>query len=983
MEVGSFFEIYTHKNKENYPNAQEISNLCNLNLVEKKLMYENQQIMMMGFRNYMLEKYVQKLVESNYTVVVFVQEKEKNGKNIVRVLQNIYSCGTFIPLDDLRTEEKNTQYVVCIWFELLKMQVNRVYSDIIIGVSAVNVFTGHSAIFEYETQYLANPTTFDELDRFISTFNPSEVILIAPRWEEGELKNVLKNISLNCNNMHCITKTQLSLSSNETMMEKIQNCEKQIYTQKIVSFYFPEENQNIIHHSEFQKNTIATQSFCFLLDFLKEHNCDLTRKIVFPVFTNTSERVILANHTLQQLNIINDNTTDGKTSGILSSVMSLLNKCKTSIGRRRFQRQLLNPTFSIPWLESEYSKIDTILNSFSVEGMAQIRSLLFQTHDVEKITRQLISRKIYPSSIYQLYETICLLEKIDAFVKERVRGVTNGGNGGGNGRDNGETKGTFETIIDGKYPNGEGIKTFLETHFCLDICKDISSLQTFEKNIIQPHISPLLDRLVHTKQECESKLNHIHRFFNGLSGCGGAIGVGAGAGAGAGAGGDFVKIHETEKGGISFQITKKRGTALKKTIAEKFTTEIIIPNTDIVIPLKELHFVTASSTNDEITFPLLSTICKNIQQIQEDIQIQIQKEYIKLLEKIETDWYPDILQCIEYIGCVDVLTTKAHIAQKFNYCRPVPVATAEKSFFKATKMRHCLIEHIQTSEIYVPNDIHLGIDGTNGVLLYGTNAIGKTSLIRSIGICVILAQAGMYVPCETFEYHPYRAIYSRIVGNDNLFKNMSSFQVEMSELRVILRQSDENSLILGDEVCNSTEMESGLSIIMSSFIELHQRKSSFIFATHFHEIMRFEEMRELKNISIKHLEVHYDPSTGKLVYDRKLKDGMGITSYGLTVCQSMNLPTEFMERAIQIRNKYYPSNSGVLSYQPSRYNAKKLKEMCEMCKKEFAVDTHHIHPQKNADKNGYIKTDGKVFSKNHTANLMSLCEQCHKNMHFG
>ena len=69
------------------------------------------------------------------------------------------------------------------------------------------------------------------------------------------------------------------------------------------------------------------------------------------------------------------------------------------------------------------------------------------------------------------------------------------------------------------------------------------------------------------------------------------------------------------------------------------------------------------------------------------------------------------------------------------------------------------------------------------MLLYGTNAVGKTSLIRALGISIVLAQAGMFVPCSKFLYKPYTAIYSRILGNDNLFKGLSTFAVEISELR--------------------------------------------------------------------------------------------------------------------------------------------------------------------------------------------------------
>jgi DNA mismatch repair protein MutS len=373
---------------------------------------------------------------------------------------------------------------------------------------------------------------------------------------------------------------------------------------------------------------------------------------------------------------------------------------------------------------------------------------------------------------------------------------------------------------------------------------------------------------------------------------------------------------------------------------------------------------------------------------------------VQILTLIEKEWFNELCYFIEYIGNIDVLITKAFVAREYNYCCPTIIdidtsatatatatstdttaITTKSSYFNAKNMRHCLIEQLQTNEIYIANDVYLGKNNTNGILLYGTNAIGKTSLIRSIGICVILAQSGMFVPCDSFEYYPYQSIFSRIIGNDNLFKNLSTFQVEMSELRVILNESNENSLILGDEVCSSTELESGLSIIMAALMELHERNSSFIFATHFHDIVHFEEMKELTKIAIKHLEVHYDPSTNKLIYDRKLKDGIGITSYGLTVCKSMNMPVSFIERAIEIRNRHYILNTGILSQQSSKYNSKKIKGICEKCNLEFSTEVHHKIPQKKANKKGFIQTENKVFHKNHPANLMNLCESCHKEMH--
>jgi DNA mismatch repair protein MutS len=994
LEVGSFFEIYTYKtlstNTVQHPHTTEISRICNLSLVEKKASYktDDQQIMMMGFRNYMLDKYLQKLVDVDYTVAVFTQKKD--GKDVTRSLDAVYSHGTFIRYDENEEEPDGgcvgSNYMVCIWMETytahsaIRAKTSKqsvapsalLNQKIIYGISAVNIFTGHSSIFEHDTPYIMNPTTFDEMERFLSTFAPGEVVVISNTIDEKNAQTILRFAGVQCNTVHIITTTGTGTATPAPgTVEKVRNCEKQTYIQSILATYY---DNPTIYQEEFHQYPIATQSFCFLLDFIKEHNYNLIRKIAVPTFTNTSNRMILANHTLRQLNIINDQTTDGGRSGVLSSVLAFTNRCKTSIGRRLFQRKLLSPTFDEERLEREYGKIGDILKIVEDIPMDEIRTQLSQIRDIEKIYRQIISKKIYPSSIWQLYNSVIVLKSL----QERFTEMWGGGG----------TSTPFDIEPDTPDKARE-FADFLASHFHLDICQTTTTVQSFEHNIIQSGVNKSLDKMLIKRDIHAQQLSAIHEYFNELIRNSPLFKEKTNDTTPPT---EYVKLHETDKSGFSFQITKKRGTILKKILATTMATEqpqppeLSIPvggeAPTIHIPIQDIRIIGSTTSNDEIEIPFLSKLSRDILKTQEELNATISAEYFAIIETVEKEWTAHLSYFIEYIGNMDVLISKAFLARKYNYCRPAIDSASAKSYVKATKMRHCLIEHLQTNEIYVPNDLTLGTEEMDGILLFGTNAIGKTSLIRSIGVCVVLAQAGLYVPCESFIYKPYTALFSRIIGNDNLFKNLSTFQVEISELAVILKQADGNSLILGDEICSSTELESGLSIIMSALMEFHAREASFIFATHFHEIVKWKEMEQLPRIHIKHLAVSFDPSTGKLIYDRKLKDGEGITSYGLTVCKSMNLPMEFMERAFEIRNRHYPENVGILSFQPSKYNAKKLVGLCEICKKEFSTEIHHKEPQKNADGRGFIRTaDGKLFHKNHPANLMSLCELCHKKAH--
>jgi DNA mismatch repair protein MutS len=391
----------------------------------------------------------------------------------------------------------------------------------------------------------------------------------------------------------------------------------------------------------------------------------------------------------------------------------------------------------------------------------------------------------------------------------------------------------------------------------------------------------------------------------------------------------------------------------------------------------EIKFTHASGSNNTILFGALNRITQELVQIDDEINSMTKQEFMKFIKTIETDWLDHIQIISEYIARLDVILCKSWISIKYNYCRPQIDMAAAKAYVDAKKIRHVLIEHLQKNEIYVANDILIGKDSTDGILLYGTNAVGKTSIIKALGISIIMAQSGMYVPCSSFTYYPYKSIYTRILGNDNIFKGLSTFAVEMSELRIILKMADESSLILGDELCSGTETESALSIFSAGLMTLHNKRSSFIFATHFHEILKYDEIEMLENLALKHMSVHYDRAMDCLVYDRIIKDGPGNMTYGLEVCKSLYLDEEFLELAYIIRSKYGKCDSLLSNRQSKTYNSDKIRGLCEICKENMSEEIHHLSPQHESDENGFIDT----FHKNHPANLASVCSKCHDKIH--
>jgi DNA mismatch repair protein MutS len=956
MQVGAFFEVYGIKLADGddivRSEIAHFAEICQLNISAKTQTYENGTIVMAGFRDFTIDKYITKLTENGYTVPVFVQEKD--GKVIRRVLDKVYSPGTFISCE---TDSNNTisNNIMTIWFEIYKPFAKSVQSKetLVYGVSVVNIFTGQSYIFQHETPFYMNVTTFDELERFISIYCPSEIIIISP-FDKPTIQSISQYAGIHTSVVHLIDSTDLK-------NEKIMRCTQQRYLKEVLSFFYKEDTFDIC--KEFQEHILATQSFCYLLNFIQEHNPTLVRRICLPEFNNTSKRVILPNHTLLQLNIIGDMSAENKKMGKLSSIMSLLNKCNSPMGRRLFQHQLTNPTFDENWLSKEYSMIATMTDGEHYDMVDSFRKQLSKLRDIDKICRQIVVKTIYPSSIYLLYTSLDRVQQMNTCLYE----------------DAGILQYLCESFLENGEPDKCGcvmekkiteIMTFINKHFILDQCQSVNSMNTFPASIIQPGVSVELDQVMEKYNKSQAYFNAIYSIFNGIIKSTEQSSTDT----------EYVKIHETEKSGLGLLITSKRSLILKQNLISISKNDRIVRIDDkFSFNADDVKFVKASGTNLEITFPELTEICKTILHYKGLLNKLIAESYIQVLTKLEYIYLDSLEHISTYVAKLDVLTTKSYIAKKYNYCRPVIDSAATKSGVCAVNMRHCLIEHLQQDELYVPNDVVIGRmdSGGDGILLYGTNAVGKTSLIRAIGVSVIMAQTGMYVPCSSFVFKPYTAIFSRILGNDNIFKGLSTFAVEMSELRVILKLADENSLILGDELCSGTEMESALSIFVAGLVELDKKKSSYIFATHFHEIVDYEEIVQLSRLTQMHMEVSYDREHDCLVYDRKLKSGSGPRIYGLEVCKSLHLDAEFLEHAYAIRNKYYPETSGVLSNKQSTYNARKIKSVCELCNKQLGEDIHHLQHQQDANEDGFIGT----FHKNHKANLVSICEPCHQKLH--
>lgn len=329
-----------------------------------------------------------------------------------------------------------------------------------------------------------------------------------------------------------------------------------------------------------------------------------------------------------------------------------------------------------------------------------------------------------------------------------------------------------------------------------------------------------------------------------------------------------------------------------------------------------------------------------------------------------------------FVAHIDTIKSRALCALDYNYSRPIIDSESDSGHVQISQLRHAIIEQLSNNSLYVPNDVSLNSSDC-GMLLYGVNGAGKSSYSKSVGIAIVLAQSGHYVPAAEMRIGVFNKLYTRIADLDNIYKGQSSFFVEMSELKSIIHYADSRSIVLGDEVCKGTEDVSALAIVASSLKWLTDKNSKFIFATHLHHLPELSIVKNNDKLLIKHLAVECNSSNDVITFSREMKDGIGDRLYGLEISNVILQDDDFTKLCSMCRNEVLKTNKRIVSTKRSRYNNGVFVNKCQIdgCNIRTDLDTHHIVFQKNAQHLG--------TNVHNSANLVVLCKQHHTDVHSG
>lgn len=855
------------------PSIEQVASLLDMKIIRRSLLQ-------MGFPTYSLTTHLSTLLNKGWTVIVIDELVTGKSGPKQRAVSQVYSpsCN----LEDC----SELPYVLSIYFS----------QDDLLGITLFSAMNGHSIMF---------PVSWmdrDKVVRLLINYRIREIVIWANSDGDSEiLINKIYNLLIGWNLFPSEPNVKIEVMGEAPInfpcyfSFRYENDNKEWLLLHIFlginAEWFNKNYQEYTLSKIFQStwtedvNQVNIISLLGALQFIKDRNPNLIKNLQLPECYNSvisPLNLILCNQAEYQLDLL----PKGKKLG---GLLSLVDYCSTTMGKRLLKFRLLNPITDYSELNFRYEDIATFKQLISEKIFDN--SELKHIKDLSSLHRQwAISASsdiiLPPKKLSQIYHSYLFANQL---INKLINNI--------------------------QLP--PSIKPQLESLIkAIGLIFQVDNLLGDFKDVLQP--SDNLTKLLSQQQTLRAQLTKWAEqtsnivFQDTIS----------------------IKVDYFNKEGYAFSILSKNLTKL-----EHYITSASISDNSIIVLGKRRNYLI-------VTSPTIQKVSIELNLLEEQINVYVKQTYKRELKRLYFSHFELFSPLENMISRIDIALSGAIAAIKFNYTKPFLTPTKSqqsKGLIEAINLRHPLVEQLNTQEECVAHNISLE---DKGMLIFSVNGAGKSTLLKAIGVNVILAQAGMYVAADSFRLRPYHYLITRILGGDDLHKGRGTFEVEMRDLSTILKLANYNSLILGDEICHGTEVSSGAAILAATIERLTTAQTSFALSTHLHQVYSLID----SPVRFYHLSVIQHEDLG-LIYERKLKLGPGPSQYGIEVMGHIINDKKFYNSALKYRkliNWKPPSRSEASSlavFRPSKYNTQVFIDSCEICGAP-AEAIHHIQPKK-------------------------------------
>ncbi len=289
---------------------------------------------------------------------------------------------------------------------------------------------------------------------------------------------------------------------------------------------------------------------------------------------------------------------------------------------------------------------------------------------------------------------------------------------------------------------------------------------------------------------------------------------------------------------------------------------------------------------------------ETIQDVEYELFSKVREEVASKTKQIQEDSYK--------IAMLDILCGLGEAAAENNYNRP-NITNDDKIVIKHG--RHPVIEHVNYSEPFIPNNCYIDCDRVQILLITGPNWSGKSTYLRQVALITIMAQIGSFIPAESADVGIVDRVFTRVGASDDLVHGQSTFLMEMNETAQILHYATQKSLVIIDELGRGTSTSDGRAIARAVLERLHGMRVKSLFSTHFHELTDLQ----LDRLSNFHFLIREEGK--KLVFLRQLIPGGTDKSYGIHVASMAGIPKPVIKRSFELVETDYDAKREVLQTQ--------------------------------------------------------------------
>jgi len=928
LEVGGFYELYDTEHIETGTSDANIRTIIEVFGALPSItaaVDSNYQYLFWGFPIHSLFKYESQLITASYICVVINQTKDGGGAVRDRVVDHVSSPGTYWAVQEEAGNtvggRKEEQGLIGILIE--PYRTARGTTEWQIGTTRFDITTGNLNSTETAVSIIDDRPALDSLEPFWAMFPPAEVVV----WYIGATCPFKEETVLSWfSGLHKRPPVHIYCSDRTTLLGASAARERAHFLET----QFRTTMHDLPSLLGVERHPTAFASLGLLLTFVQEHVPSLLSFLHSHELWQSEHEMVLGNAALEQLGMLSNNAARPN-----ESLFYWLNHAKTFIGKDTIRARLLHPITDVEELEERQERIASLRNA---ERQAVVEKGLRGIVNLSRIARKIALQKATALDILPLLLNLQQIQGVLVTTKDWRSGV------------------------------------------------DATTQEELIRHVIAPTAarwSP--ERIRQGLQDAPASgrdyaLGSVHPWCRGVHVALDALE-------------DQWMAHHTEVKKLiaEWEAAIRSPEGIRLEIREEIpfyvtTTQKRSSELSSLVRTRGFVPITAAKTTNG-QYHLSCELLEKANAAAVEIRAQWLALVDELWKKDWAEWWARVHAgnrwsvLLEFIGDLDADSTFARLANAYGYVRPTYDTASPTAYFHCEELRHPIIERVRTGSPYIPHSLHIGGStadipcARNGILLYGVNAAGKSSLSKAIGLAVLLAQAGVPVPATSLKLAPYSALYTRILGNDNLWAGQSSFTVEMSEFRSILKGAKPGTLVLGDELCSGTETISATAIVSAGIQTLVEKDAHFVFATHLHELLEMPELRDLGAVvKSYHLMVRSDLASGCLVYDRKLHEGAGSALYGLEVCRGLDMDAAFLGRAYAVRKRLEGS------VRESRYNAGVLVAVCMVCGSKKGLETHHIVQQKDATVYKLVNNSTHIHRD---SNLATLCSICHDRHHAG